>query len=88
MRMLAWLIVLLVGTAEAALKNADALIIVTEWQQFRAPDFDLIVKSLSQPVVFDGRNIFDPERLRARGITYYSIGRNQMQGDSAPEIVM
>ena len=68
---------LLAGTAEAALKNADALIIVTEWQQFRAPDFDLIVESLSQPVIFDGRNIFDPNRLKARGITYYSIGRGQ-----------
>jgi len=68
---------MLVGTAEAALKNADALVIVTEWQQFRAPDFDLIVKSLNQPVLFDGRNIFDPERLKARGITYYSIGRGQ-----------
>ena len=66
---------MLVGTAEAALKNADALVIVTEWQQFRAPDFDLIVKTLNQPVLFDGRNIFDPERLKARGITYYSIGR-------------
>jgi UDPglucose 6-dehydrogenase len=68
---------LLAGTAEAALKNADALIIVTEWQQFRAPDFDLIVKTLTQPVLFDGRNIFDPERLKDRGITYYSIGRVQ-----------
>jgi len=68
---------MLTGTAEAALKNADALIIVTEWQQFRAPDFDLIVETLSSPVLFDGRNIFDPERLKARGITYYSIGRGQ-----------
>ena len=68
---------MLVGTAEAALKNADALVIVTEWQQFRAPDFNLIVNTLNQPVLFDGRNIFDPERLKARGITYYSIGRAQ-----------
>ena len=68
---------ILAGTAEAALKNADALVIVTEWQQFRAPDFDFIVKSLNHPVLFDGRNIFDPERLKARGIIYYSIGRNQ-----------
>jgi UDPglucose 6-dehydrogenase len=68
---------ILAGTAEAALKNADALVIVTEWQQFRAPDFDFIVKTLNHPVLFDGRNIFDPERLKARGITYYSIGRGQ-----------
>ncbi|MDB4582919.1 UDP-glucose/GDP-mannose dehydrogenase family protein [Draconibacterium sp.] len=67
----------LAGTAEAALKNADALVIVTEWQQFRAPDFDLIVKSLNHPVLFDGRNIFDPERLKDRGIIYHSIGRSQ-----------
>jgi UDPglucose 6-dehydrogenase len=68
---------MLTGTAEAALKNADALVIVTEWQQFRAPDFDFIVKSLNHPVLFDGRNIFDPERLKARGVIYYSIGRGQ-----------
>ena len=66
---------MLAGTAEAALKNADALVIVTEWQQFRAPDFDLIEKTLNHPVLFDGRNIFDPERLKDHGITYYSIGR-------------
>jgi UDPglucose 6-dehydrogenase len=67
----------LMGTAEAALKNTDALVIVTEWQQFRAPDFNFIVSTLTQPVLFDGRNIFDPERLKAYGITYYSIGRGQ-----------
>ena len=67
----------LVDTAEAALENADALVIVTEWQQFRAPDFDLILQSFDRPVIFDGRNIFDPERLKSRGIVYYSIGRTQ-----------
>ncbi|MFT5548889.1 MAG: UDPglucose 6-dehydrogenase [Candidatus Azotimanducaceae bacterium] len=66
----------LMGTAEAALKNSDALVTITEWQQFRAPDFDLIKKSLSTPVIFDGRNMYDPKRLSLRGITYYSIGRN------------
>lgn len=65
----------LMGTAESALKNADALVTVTEWQQFRAPDFDLIKQSLSSPVIFDGRNMYDPKRLAARGIEYYSIGR-------------
>lgn len=65
----------LMGTAESALKNADALVTVTEWQQFRAPDFDLIIDSLSSPVIFDGRNMYDPKRLATRGITYYSIGR-------------
>ena len=65
----------LMGTAESALKKADALVTVTEWQQFRAPDFDLIKDSLSCSVIFDGRNMYDPKRLAARGITYYSIGR-------------
>lgn len=66
---------LLVGTAEAALKNADALVTVTEWQQFRSPDFDLIKQLMNNPVIFDGRNMYDPSRLAARDITYYSIGR-------------
>ena len=66
----------LMGTKEAALKNADALIVVTEWQQFRAPDFDLIQSELNTPVIFDGRNIYEPARLARKGITYYSIGRN------------
>ncbi|MBS0425523.1 MAG: UDP-glucose/GDP-mannose dehydrogenase family protein [Proteobacteria bacterium] len=67
---------MLMGTKEAALRNADALIIVTEWQQFRAPDFDLIKAELTHPVIFDGRNLFNPERMAHKGITYYSIGRN------------
>jgi UDPglucose 6-dehydrogenase len=65
----------LVGTKEAALQGADALVICTEWQNFRAPDFDVIKGSLKQPVIFDGRNLFDPERLESRGFTYYAIGR-------------
>ena len=65
----------LMGTKEAALHNADALIICTEWQNFRAPDFDVIKKALKEPVIFDVRNLFDPERLEKRGFTYYGIGR-------------
>jgi len=65
----------LMGTKESALHNADALIICTEWQNFRAPDFDVIKKALKAPVIFDGRNLFDPERLEKRGFTYYGIGR-------------
>lgn len=65
----------LCGTKEAALKNADALIIVTEWQAFKAPDFDLIKSSLKSPAIFDGRNLFDPKRMQQRAITYYSVGR-------------
>ncbi len=67
----------LMGTKEAALKNADALILVTEWQQFKAPDFTLIKEVLNAPIIFDGRNQYDPARLAKKGFTYYSIGRNQ-----------
>lgn len=66
----------LMGTLEAALKQADALVIVTEWQYFRAPDFGLIKSSLKEPTIFDGRNLYNPERLEKQGITYYSIGRS------------
>src|SRR5690554_4972689 len=65
----------LCGTKEAALKGADALVIVTEWQSFRAPDFDLIQRQLTQPVLFDGRNMFEPARMAKKGFTYYSVGR-------------
>ena len=66
---------LLCGTKESALKHADALIIVTEWQAFRAPDFDLVKDMLSQATIFDGRNMYDPKRMAKRGFTYYSVGR-------------
>ena len=59
----------------AALDGADALAIVTEWAQFRSPDFGAIKAKLKQPVVFDGRNIFDPDQVVAAGLTYVSIGR-------------
>ncbi len=65
----------LMGTKEAALQNADALVICTEWQNFKAPDFDFIEKALNNAVIFDGRNLFEPERMRDRGFTYYGIGR-------------
>src|SRR5688572_1785776 len=59
----------------AALTGADALVIVTEWNEFREPDFAKIKKLLRNPVIFDGRNIYTPEQMRAHGFTYYSIGR-------------
>jgi UDPglucose 6-dehydrogenase len=65
----------LCGTKEAALKDADALVVVTEWQAFRAPDFELIRARLKAPVIFDGRNLYDPARLAKRGFAYYAIGR-------------
>lgn len=67
----------LVGTKEAALKNADALIICTEWQQFKAPDFDVIKQQLKQAVIFDGRNLYEPERMARKGFSYYAIGRGE-----------
>jgi UDPglucose 6-dehydrogenase len=58
-----------------ALKGADALAVVTEWNEFREPDFARMRKLMRAPVVFDGRNIYNPEQMRAQGFTYFSIGR-------------
>ena len=66
----------LCGTKEAALKGADALVIVTEWQAFKAPDFEIIKQMLKKPVIFDGRNLFEPKRLIKKNYTYISIGRS------------
>lgn len=66
---------ILCGTKEAALRGADALTIVTEWSQFKAPDFAVIQSLLKAPVIVDGRNLFDPQRMRERGFNYMSIGR-------------
>jgi UDPglucose 6-dehydrogenase len=65
----------LCGTKEAALKGADALVVVTEWQAFRAPDFELVREKLKAPVIFDGRNLYDPARMARKGFAYYGIGR-------------
>ena len=62
-------------TQEGALKNADALVIVTEWTEFRSPDFTVIKSSLKSPMIFDGRNLYDPKAVRALGFNYYPIGR-------------
>ncbi|APW37489.1 UDP-glucose 6-dehydrogenase [Rhodoferax koreense] len=63
------------GRPKSALDGADALVIVTEWKEFRSPDFDAIKTRLKQPVVFDGRNLYDPALVRAMEIEYFSIGR-------------
>ncbi|MEN8219274.1 MAG: UDP-glucose/GDP-mannose dehydrogenase family protein [Pseudomonadota bacterium] len=65
----------LCDTPEATLQDADALVIITEWKQFRSPDFELIKDRLKQAVIFDGRNLYEPERMRQRGFSYYAIGR-------------
>ena len=66
---------MLCGTKEAALMGADALVIMTEWKNFRVPDFDRVKTSLKTPVIFDGRNLFEPSRMRERGLDYFGIGR-------------
>ncbi|MBL4630561.1 MAG: UDP-glucose/GDP-mannose dehydrogenase family protein [Paraglaciecola sp.] len=65
----------LVGTKESALENADFLVICTECQAFRAPDFELIKDKLSVPLIFDGRNLFEPHLMMEYGLHYYAIGR-------------
>ena len=64
------------GRPKSALDDADALVIVTEWKEFRSPDFDAIKTRLRQPVVFDGRNLYDPALVRGLGIEYFGIGRS------------
>ena len=61
----------------AALEGADALVIVTEWKAFRSPDFERVRTRLKQPVIFDGRNIFEPKTVEAAGLAYYGIGRGR-----------
>jgi UDPglucose 6-dehydrogenase len=59
----------------AAAAGADALVIVTEWKEFRSPDFDGLKERLKQPVIFDGRNLYEPELVRSAGFEYFPIGR-------------
>ena len=59
----------------ACLEGADALLLITEWQAFRNPSFERMKSSMRQPVLFDGRNIYDTVHLREQGFTYYGIGR-------------
>ncbi len=65
----------LMGTAMDALEGADALVINTEWREFRSPDWPRVSATLSNPVIFDGRNIYEPDILRDQGLRYYAIGR-------------
>jgi UDPglucose 6-dehydrogenase len=65
----------LCNRARETLEGADALAIVTEWKEFRSPDFDFLKKQLKAPVIFDGRNLYDPAMMKKQGIQYYAIGR-------------
>jgi len=58
-----------------AVTGADALVVVTEWKEFRSPDFGAIARALKQPLVFDGRNLYEPALVRGAGLEYFSIGR-------------
>ncbi len=59
-----------------ALEGSDALAIVTEWKAFRSPDFERVKELLTEPLIFDGRNLYDPEAVAAAGMEYHSIGRS------------
>ena len=59
----------------AAANGADALVLITEWKLYWAPDFDRLKREMKQAVIVDGRNIWSPEVVRRRGINYYAIGR-------------
>jgi UDPglucose 6-dehydrogenase len=65
----------LCASSSETLQGADALIIVTEWREFRSPDFDEIKAALKAPVIFDGRNLYDPAQMARAGFSYYAIGR-------------
>ena len=67
----------LAESAEQALAGADALAILTEWQEFRSPDFDAIRDALRSPAIFDGRNLYDPDLVRSFGLRYFAIGRGE-----------
>ena len=63
------------GTPYGAIKGVDALFLVTEWNEFRHPDFERMKALMKSPVVFDGRNVYEPARMREKGFVYYGIGR-------------
>ena len=62
-----------------AIDGADALLVITEWNEFRRPDFDRVKRLLKEPVVFDGRNLWEPEAMRRQGFAYFPIGRPSVQ---------
>ena len=67
----------LAKTPEEALQGADALVVVTEWKQFRSPDFSRLKGVLKDAVIFDGRNLYEPAEVEQAGIAYYGIGRGR-----------
>jgi len=83
----------LAGSRDDALLNADALVIATEWRQFKSPDWEKLRSSLKEPVIFDGRNIYDPERVAREGFVYVGIGlgdrasERQAEADYVPVLI-
>ena len=71
-------------SSSQALEGADALVIITEWQEFRSPDFTDLKKALADAVIFDGRNLYEPETVEHFGLEYYAIGRGRVPGVAAP----
>ena len=67
--------VVLADSAASALEGCDALCVVTEWQEFRSPDFETVKSALKTPAIFDGRNLYEPATLKRLGIEYFPIGR-------------
>ena len=67
----------LCDSAEDTLHDADALVVITEWKQFRSPDFDELKQQLADAVIFDGRNLYEPDDVEAAGLAYYGIGRGR-----------
>ena len=65
------------ASAGEAAEGADALAIVTEWPQFRSPDFDRLIETLRQPVIFDGRNLYSPDLMKDKGFRYFGVGRGE-----------
>ena len=69
-----------------ALEGADALVVVTDWNEYRHPDFERVKAALSQPIIVDGRNLYDPEKMRELGFGYYSIGRTSVEHTPAERV--
>jgi UDPglucose 6-dehydrogenase len=70
------------ASAMDAVKGADALVIMTEWKAFRSPDFDELKNMLKEPVIIDGRNLYEPSVVASHGLEYYPIGRRAKGQDA------
>jgi UDPglucose 6-dehydrogenase len=73
------------GDPYEAVQDADALIIATEWSVFRTPDFELLKSRLRQPLIFDGRNLYDVDKMAEMGFDYHSIGRKSTHNTTNPK---